>query len=95
MIPVIIQTSNINESLNRRNKQLINGEQQVVFLIKRLQKEFGDNIIIATTNRFEDNDMETIAKIFHIKIYRGKFNDVLSRLLGAASFLHTENFIRI
>lgn len=95
MIPAIIQISNINESLNRRNKQLINGEQQIVFLIKRLQKEFGDDIIIATTNRPEDDDVETVAKILHVKIYRGKFNDVLSRLLGAASFLHAENFIRI
>lgn len=95
MIPVIIQVSNINESLNRRNKQLINGEQQIVFLIKRLQKEFGEKIVIATTNRPEDDDVEIIAKIFHIKVYRGKFNDVLSRLLGAANFLHAENFIRI
>lgn len=95
MIPAIIQISNINESLNRRSKQLINGEQQIVFLIKRLQKEFGENIIIATTNRPEDDDIETMAKILHVKIYRGKFNDVLSRLLGAASFLHAENFIRI
>jgi spore coat polysaccharide biosynthesis protein SpsF (cytidylyltransferase family)/MoaA/NifB/PqqE/SkfB family radical SAM enzyme len=95
MIPAIIQISNINESLNSRNKQLINGEQQIVFLIKRLQNEFGENIIIATTNRTEDDDIEAIAKILHVKIYRGKFNDVLSRLLGAASFLHAENFIRI
>lgn len=95
MIPAIIQISNINESLKRRNKQLINGEQQIVFLIKRLQKEFGENIIIATTNRPEDDDIEVITKILHVKIYRGKFNDVLARLLGAASFLHTEDFIRI
>ena len=81
MIPAIIQISNINESLNHRSKQLINGEQQIVFLIKRLQKEFGENVIIATTNRSEDDDVEIIAKILHVKIYRGKFNDVLSRLL--------------
>lgn len=95
MIPAIIQISNINESLNHRNKQLINGEQQIVFLIKRLQKEFGENVIIATTNRPEDDDIEAITKILHVKIYRGKFNDVLSRLLGAASFFHADNFIRI
>lgn len=95
MIPVIIQISNINESLNHRNKQLINGEQQIVFLIKRLQKEFGENVIIATTNRPEDDDIEAIAKILHVKIYRGKFNDVLSRLFDAASFFDAENFIRV
>lgn len=95
MIPAIIQISNINESLTRRNKQLISGEQQIVFLVKRLQKEFGENLIIATTNRSEDDDVETIAKILHVKIYRGKFSDVLSRLLGAANYLNTENFIRI
>lgn len=95
MIQAIIQISNINESLNHRNKQLINGEQQIVFLIKRLQKEFGENVIIATTNRPEDDDIEAITKILHVKIYRGKFNDVLSRLLGAASCWHAENFIRI
>lgn len=95
MIPAIIQISNINESLRNRNKQLINGEQQIVFLIKRLKKEFGENIIIATTNSAEDDDVETIAQILHIKIYRGKFNDILSRLLEAAYFLHADNFIRI
>lgn len=95
MIPAIIQISNINESLRHRNKQLINGEQQIVFLVKRLQKEFGDNIIIATTNRPEDNDVETIAKLLRVKVYRGRFNDILSRLLGAANSLHAENFIRI
>lgn len=95
MIPAIIQISNINESLNHRSKQLINGEQQIVFLIKRLQKEFGENVIIATTNRSEDDDVEIIAKILHVKIYRGKFNDVLSRLFGAANLLHAENFVRI
>ncbi len=95
MIPAIIQISNINESLRQRNKQLINGEQQIVFLLKRLQKEFGENIIIATTSRPEDDDVETIAKLLHVNIYRGKFNDVLSRLLGAASFFDKKNFIRI
>lgn len=95
MIPVIIQVSNINESLNKRNKQLISGEQQIVFLIKRLQKEFEENIIVATTNRPEDDDIETVAKILHVKIYRGKFNDVLSRLLGAAKLIQAENFVRI
>ncbi len=95
MIPAILQISNINESLNQRNKQLINGEPQLIFLIKRLQKEFGEKIIIATSNRSEDDDVEAVAKILHVKIYRGKFNDVLSRLLGAARFLNAENFIRI
>lgn len=95
MIPAIIQMSNINESLNHRNKQMINGEQQIVYLIKRLQKEFGEKIVIATTNRPEDDDIEMVAEVLHVKIYRGKFNDVLSRILDAANYLHVENFIRI
>ncbi len=95
MIPIVVQTSNINESLTERNKQVINGEQQIIFLIKRLIAKFDTKIIIATTNRKEDDDIEKSVAPLDVLIYRGEFDDVLSRLLGAAYFLHTDNFIRI
>lgn len=95
MIPVVIQTSNINESLKERNKQLINGEQQIYFLIKRIKANFNTEILLATTNKKEDDEIEEIAESLNVLIYRGEFDDVLSRLLGAAHFLHADNFIRI
>lgn len=95
MIPVIIQVSNINETLDRRSKRLINGEQQIVFLIKRLAEEFENNIIIATTNREEDDDLEKMANALSVQVYRGEFLDVLSRLIETARFLHADNFVRI
>lgn len=95
MIPIIVQTSNINESLKERNKQVINNEHQISFLMKRLVENFETKIIIATTDRPEDDDIEELAEDINVVIYRGNFDDVLSRLLGAAHFLHTDNFVRI
>lgn len=95
MIPIVIQTSNINESLQGRNKRVIKGEQQLIFLIKRLTEHFKNDVIIATTSRKEDDDLVKTVKALQVKIYRGKFNDVLSRLSGVAGFLQAENFVRI
>lgn len=95
MIPIVVQTSNINESMKERNKQLINGEHQIIFLIKRLIAYFDTKIIIATTNRKEDDDIEKSAASLGILVYRGEFDDVLSRLLGAVHFFHVDSFIRI
>ncbi len=95
MIPIIIQISNINESLYDRSKKLLDGEQQIIFLIKRLIRDYGNDIVIATTNQEKDNVLEKIGKALNVRIYRGKFNDVLSRLLGAAHLVGAEDFIRI
>ena len=95
MIPIVVQTSNINESLKNRNQQIINGEQQIAFLLKRMVRHFKSNIVIATTNRKEDDDIEKIAESLNLSVYRGKFDDVLSRLLGAARLFHADNFVRI
>lgn len=95
MIPVIIQASSVNESLRHRSKQIIKGEQQIVFLIKRLMKDIGDNLIIATTDRNADDDLVEIASSMNLKVYRGKFNDLLSRLLCAAHSINADNFVRI
>lgn len=95
MTPIIIQVSNINESINERSRQLLNGEQQITFLIKRLLKEVGDNIIIATTNSKEDDVLEKIGRALNVRIYRGRFYDVLSRLLGAAHSIGADTFVRI
>lgn len=95
MIPILVQISNINESLKNRSKQVINGEQQIVFLLKRLERYLSANVVIATTNRKEDDDIERIAESLNLLVYRGKFDDVLSRLLGAARLLQADNFVRI
>ncbi len=64
-------------------------------MIKRLIRDYGNDIVIATTNQEKDNVLEKIGKALNVRIYRGKFNDVLSRLLGAAHLVGAEDFIRI
>ena len=95
MIPIVVQTSNINESLKNRNQQIIDGEQQITFLLKRLVRQLKANVVIATTNRKEDDDIEKIAESLNLPVYRGKFDDVLSRLLSAARMFPSDNFVRI
>lgn len=94
-IPVVIQVSRIKESFVDRSLVEIQGCRAIDYLICRIKKNYGDNIILATSSREEDHIYEEIARENNIDVYRGDYKNVISRLLGAASQLHAANFIRI
>lgn len=95
MIPVIIQASNRNESIKDRNKCMINGIPEIVFLVNRVKKKFGNDVIVATSDTQADDELVEMLDSIPVKIFRGDFEDILQRLLSAANQNHIENFVRI
>lgn len=66
------------------------------FLLTRLKKSKKvDKIIIATTDKPVDNDIEKIAVKNKIGIYRGSENDVLDRYYQAAKKYSLDTIVRI
>lgn len=95
LITTILQVSNISVSYYNRNFSEIQGRSVVSFLIRRIKENPDFDIIIATSDREEDDIFETIAKDENIKIFRGSFNNVLERLCGAVNLCEARDFVRI
>ena len=95
MIPIIVQVTNKNESIANRNMQLINGEPQISFLLKRLKEQTGRQIIIATTNQEVDDELAKCGEALDILVQRGDFYDILSRLIEAADKIGCNDFVRV
>lgn len=56
--------------------------QRVLDRVKRA--ETLDDIIVATSNHLEDNQIGNLAHNNHVRIFRGSMDDVLTRYFGAA-----------
>ena len=95
MLPVIIQVSNKGESIEQRNFREIGGMPVLSFLIDRVKKEYGDQIILATTDCPEDDSLETVAAQSKVQLFRGSWKKCLSRLIGAMSLFPADSYIRI
>lgn len=95
MITTILQVSNISVSYNNRNFSQIQGQPVISFLIRRIKKSSDFDIVIATSDRQEDDIFEAIAKEERVKIFRGSFNNVLERLCGAVNLCAAKDFVRI
>lgn len=52
-------------------------------------------IVLATTNKKEDDALANLATGLGIKVFFGSENDVLSRFLGAARYVHATNIVRV
>lgn len=94
-IPIIIQITDSNESINNRNFRIINGQTVFAFLLCRLKKRGYDNILISTTDNHVDDRIVEVGKTMGCKVYRGDFSDIPNRLLGASKLIDADNFIRI
>lgn len=95
MIPVVIQISKINESFQDRCFCEIGGISVLECLIKRLKDEYGSPVILATSDREEDNVFDEVALQQNIGIYHGSYKNIISRLLGATKQFNGEYFIRV
>ena len=95
MITVILQVSNYKESFQDRNFQLIQGIPVISYIVRRIKRVPDFDLIIATSDRMEDSIFEEVAKAEGVKIYRGAFDNVLSRLCGAANENGVNDFVRI
>ena len=96
MLPIVIQTSNINESIIGRNRRMINGVPQLGFLVNRITAYAGNtNVIVATSDSEKDDDIVEILRPLNVNVFRGNQDDILHRLTAVADFYKYENFVRI
>ncbi len=74
----------------------VNGKPLLERLIDNLKLSKNiDEIVVATTDRPEDIEIESLAKRKQVLSFRGDENDVLKRFLDAAEFFHIDLIIRV
>ena len=72
------------------------GMPMLQHLIKRLRAVPSlDGIVLATTVNETDNPLEEFASDMGISCFRGSEEDVMSRVIGAASSVHAELIVEI
>ena len=84
MITIILQASNYRESFQNRSFQMIQGIPVISYIIRRVKARDDINMILAVSDRTEDDIFAEIAKSENVKIHRGAYDNVLERLCGAA-----------
>lgn len=80
------------------NKALLpfDNTTMIEFLIRRLLgTKYINCIVLATSDKEEDNILEEIAKKHKIKSYRGDLDDVSLRYIEAANMFSIDNVIRV
>ena len=95
MITVILQASNCKESMQNRGFQILDEVPIISYIIRRIKKEKDINIVMAVSDNAEDDIYVEVAKSEGVKLFRGSFDDVLSRLLHAAHECDVKDFVRI
>ena len=74
----------------------INGQTLLERVIERSKKISNiDHLCIATSNKKEDDVIESFAKSQNIDVYRGSLNDVALRAVEACTKFNYNNFLRI
>lgn len=83
--PIIVQASTIGESLKGRCFLPLNKKDTVLsYLLKRLISRFDNNlIIIATSNLPADDVFQKLADEHNVRVYRGDYYNLSSRLYEA------------
>lgn len=95
-VTVVIQASQIGESIpNRLQRKVDDTEDVVSYLIRRLKHEGFTKIIMATTNRPEDDILAQACADNEIGVYRGDYYDIPNRLLNAAKTVNAHDIVRV
>ncbi len=94
MITVILQASNYKESFRNRNFQMIRGIPVISYIIRRIKRDPEIELVLAVSDRREDDIFTGIALAEGVRIYRGEYDNTLGRLCGAAEQTGTEHVIR-
>lgn len=95
MIPIVIQVSNINNSIKDRNFREIAGRPAIEYLLQRLINEAETEVVISTSTDKTDDIFETIAQKYNVKIVRAAYSAVLERLYKAIDLSGAENIVRV
>lgn len=92
---VIIQASCVEESIKGRVFLKIKGNTSTIdYLVKRL-KQHTDEVVIATSDRQEDDVFTDVSRRNGIGLFRGSLRDVPGRLVDCARECGAENFVRV
>ncbi len=92
---IVIQTTNIDESIPNRVNLCLRDEPELLYLIHRLQKNGLTNIILATTTDIRDDIFTAMAEECKVDLYRGKYSDVVGRLVGSCEKWKANDFVRV
>ena len=96
MATVIIQARTGSVRYPNKVLKLINGITVLEFLIRRLSSsQEVEEIIVATTENKNDEELSKICKNLSIKVFKGSENDVLSRYYFASKMTNSEILVRI
>ncbi|MBL4700548.1 MAG: NTP transferase domain-containing protein [Phycisphaeraceae bacterium] len=93
---VIINARLSSTRLPRKVLRPIHGQEMLLHQIDRIKlcQNVGP-IIIATSDREDDEDIATLCKREGLNCFRGSLDDVAGRMLGAATFVEASAFIRL
>jgi len=72
------------------------GKPLLGHIVERVRKSrFIDKIVIATTDKTEDNKIEKLAKDMKVDVFRGDDNDVLDRFYKGAKKFNADTVVRV
>ena len=96
MLSAIVQARMGSTRLPGKVLKEVNGKSLLEYLIERLQsvKEI-KQVIVATTEKPQDEEICKLCKKLGVKCYRGEEDDVLGRVYNAAVICHANQILRI
>lgn len=94
---IIIQARTGSTRLHNKILLPFYGKQRIIdILIDNIRAcNPGKRIVLATTNRQQDDVLEKIATNSNIYCFRGEEENVLNRFIGAAEYFGLDRFIRV
>ena len=95
-IGIIIQARMGSSRLPGKVAKIIEEKTVLEHVIERAKKvENCGKVILATTDKKEDDVLENIAKKINVAVFRGSEEDVLDRYYQAAKLFHIDPIVRI
>jgi len=95
-IGIIIQARSNSTRLPKKVTKKIEGKTILEHVIERAKKiKNCSRIILATTNKKEDDILENTAKKLDIEVFRGSEEDVLDRYYQSAKFFKIDPIVRV
>ena len=92
----IIQARNGSTRLPKKVMADLSGKPLLEFMINRVKRAKNINdIIIATTKKKEDDEIETLANKLDVKVFRGSSDNVLLRFKNASLITDSEHIVRL
>ncbi len=74
----------------------LGGYPMVIYLLERLRSSnFADNIVLATSELPDDDELASIVSTFGVPVFRGQHDDVVDRYVNAAQHFSFDYVVRV